>query len=56
MQEVKKPHNQDLRADPAWSINSGKIESSPGDFPDSVKISGFQPGGRLPFFHGRESF
>jgi len=33
MQEVRKSQNQDLRADPAWSINSGKMESSPGDFP-----------------------
>jgi len=35
MQEVKKSHNQDLKADPAWSINSGKIESNLGDFPNS---------------------
>jgi len=33
MQEVKKPQNEDLRADPAWSINSEKMESRPGDFP-----------------------
>jgi len=33
MQEVRKSQNQDLRADPAWSINSGKMEFSPGDFP-----------------------
>jgi len=26
MQEVRKSQNQDLRADPAWTINSGKIE------------------------------
>jgi len=32
-QEVKKPHNVVLRAGPAWSINSGKIESRPGRFP-----------------------
>ena len=32
MQEVKKPHSQDVRADPAWSINSGKIEFNPRDF------------------------
>jgi len=25
-QEARKSQNQDLRADPAWSINSGKIE------------------------------
>jgi len=33
MQELKKSQNQDLRADPAWSINSGKMESNPEDFP-----------------------
>jgi len=33
MQEVRKSQNQDLRSDPAWSINSGKITSRPGDFP-----------------------
>jgi len=33
MQEVRKSQNQDLKADPAWSMNSGKMESSPGDFP-----------------------
>jgi len=32
MQEMKKSQNQDLRADPAWSINSGKMEFNPGDF------------------------
>ena len=31
-QEVRKSQKQDLRADPAWSINSGKMESNPGDF------------------------
>jgi len=30
---VSKSQNQDLRADPAWSINSGNMESNPGDFP-----------------------
>ena len=35
MQEVKKPHSQDVRADPAWSINSGKIEFNPRDFSGS---------------------
>jgi len=35
MQEVKKPHYQDLRAGPAWSINSGKIECDSGYFPGS---------------------
>jgi len=33
MHELRKSQNQDLRADPAWSINSGKMESNPGDFP-----------------------
>jgi len=32
MQELRKSQNQDLRADPAWSINSRKMESNPGDF------------------------
>ena len=32
MQELRKSQSQDLRADPAWSINSGKMESNPGDF------------------------
>ena len=35
MQEVRKSQNQDSRFDPAWSMNSGKIESKPGDFPCS---------------------
>jgi len=33
MQEVRKSQNQDLIADPAWSINFGKMESNHGDFP-----------------------
>jgi len=33
MQELRKSQNQDLRADPPWSMNSGKMESDPGDFP-----------------------
>ena len=33
MQEIRKLQNQDLRADPAWCINSGKMESDPRDFP-----------------------
>ena len=33
MEEVRKSQNQDFRADPAWSINSGKMESNPGDVP-----------------------
>jgi len=38
MQEVRKSQNQDLRADPAWSINSGKMESNPGDFPGFMRL------------------
>jgi len=26
MREVRKSQNQDLRADPAWTINSGRME------------------------------
>jgi len=33
MQEVRKSQNQDFRADPVWSMNSGKMESNPRDFP-----------------------
>jgi len=33
IQELRKSQNHDFRADPAWSINSGKMESNPGDFP-----------------------
>ena len=33
MQELRKSQNQDMRANPRWSINSGKMESNPGDFP-----------------------
>jgi len=33
MQELRESQNQDLRADLAWSINSEKMEPSPGDFP-----------------------
>jgi len=29
MQEVRKSHDQDLRADLVWSMNSGKMESNP---------------------------
>jgi len=32
MQELRKSQNQDLRPNP-WSMNSGKMESNPGDFP-----------------------
>jgi len=35
MQELRKSQNQDLRADLAWSMNSGKMESNPGDLLDS---------------------
>jgi len=38
MQEVRKLQNQDLRADPAWSINSGKMESNPGAFPGFSRL------------------
>jgi len=31
-QELSKSQNQDLRAVLAWSANSGKMESNPGDF------------------------
>jgi len=33
MQEPRKSRNQDLRAGPAWSMNSGKMESNRADFP-----------------------
>jgi len=33
IEEVRKSQNHDLRADPAWSINSGKMESNTEDFP-----------------------
>jgi len=33
MQELRKSQNQDLRVNPAWGINSGKVESSSRDFP-----------------------
>ena len=32
-QEVRKSQNHESRVDPAWSINSGKVESRPVDFP-----------------------
>jgi len=38
MQELRKSQNQDLRADPAWSINSGKMESNTGDFPGFKRL------------------
>jgi len=37
MQEVKKSHDQDLRADPTWS-RPWEIESNPGDFPGSRQL------------------
>jgi len=33
MQELRKSQYHELRADPAWSINPGKMESNLGDFP-----------------------
>jgi len=39
MQELRKSQNQDLRADPAWIINSGKMESNPGDFPGFRRLT-----------------
>ena len=33
MQEMRKLQNLDLRTDLAWSINCGKMESNPRDFP-----------------------
>jgi len=38
MQELRKSQNQDLRTDPTWGINSGKIESNPGDFPGFKRL------------------
>jgi len=38
MQEVRKSQNQDLRGDPAWSINSGKMESNLGDSPGFKRL------------------
>jgi len=38
MQEVRKSQNQNLRAEPTWSINSGKMESNLGDFPDFRRL------------------
>jgi len=39
MQELNKSQNQDLRADAAWSMNSGKMEFNPGDFPGFRRLS-----------------
>jgi len=38
MQELRKSQKKDLRADPAWSIYPGKMESNPGDFPDFRRL------------------
>jgi len=38
MQELRKSQNQDLRANLAWSINSGKMESNPRDFPSFKRL------------------
>jgi len=38
MPELRKSQNQDLTADPAWSINSGNMESNPGDFPGFKRL------------------
>jgi len=43
MQELRQSQNQDLRADPACNINSRKMESSPGDFPDLESSPGDFP-------------
>ena len=40
MQELRKSQNQDLRADLAWSMNSGKMESNPGDFAGFRRLEG----------------
>jgi len=47
MQELRKSQNQDLRADLAWSINSGKMESSPGDFPGFKRLRAAANSSRL---------
>jgi len=38
MQELRKSQNQNFRADPAWSISSGKMESNPGDLPGFKRL------------------
>jgi len=50
MQEMRKSQNQDLRADPAWSINSGMMESRPGDFPGfrRLRTAASSPGMKGP--------
>jgi len=35
---VRKSQNQNLRADPAWGINNGKMESRPGNFPSFRRL------------------
>jgi len=39
MQELRKMQNQALRTDPAWSMNSWKMKSNPGDFPGFRRLS-----------------
>ena len=40
-QEVRKSQNHESRVDPAWSINSGKVESRPVDFPGFRRLNRF---------------
>jgi len=47
MQELRKSQNQDLRADPAWSMNSRKVESNPGDFPGVRRLRAAVSSSRL---------
>ena len=49
MQEVRKSQNQDLIAGPAWSINSGKMESRPG-----LSLPQAPEGGRRLFWHKKD--
>ena len=39
-QEERKPHYQDFRAAPAWSMSSGQIESGPGALPGKLGVKG----------------
>jgi len=48
MQEVRKSQNQDLRADPSLSINSGKVESNPADFFGFRRLRAACSSGRRP--------
>jgi len=47
MQESRKSQKQDLRADPALSINPGKTESDPGDFPGFRRLRAAANSSRL---------